>query len=103
MTSLDVAVRPATPEDIDPVATLLGIVFHHTQDPEVWAVERPLHDPARGLVAVDGETIVGAASSFQSPLVRQVAYPSTVPDRSSCTTARRSAAPSRSDATSVSR
>ncbi|MEV4619678.1 GNAT family N-acetyltransferase [Asanoa sp. NPDC049573] len=64
MTSLDVAVRPANPDDIDPIATMLGIVFHHTQDPEVWAVERPLHDPARGLVAVDGDTIVGAASSF---------------------------------------
>ena len=64
MTPLDVAVRPATADDLDPIAAMLGVVFHHTQDPEVWAVERPLHDPARGLVAVDGDTIVGAASSF---------------------------------------
>ncbi|GIF70952.1 UPF0256 protein [Asanoa siamensis] len=63
--------RPATADDFDPIATMLGVVFHHTQDPDALAVERPLHDPARGIVAVDGEAIVGNAGSFD----REMAVP----------------------------
>ncbi|SNT41859.1 Predicted acetyltransferase [Asanoa hainanensis] len=65
MTSPDVVLRTATADDFEPVATMLGVVFHHTQDPAVLAVERPLVDPARGLVAVDGDTIVGHAAAFE--------------------------------------
>ncbi|MEV4538266.1 GNAT family N-acetyltransferase [Asanoa sp. NPDC049518] len=71
MTSPDVVLRTATADDFEPIATMLGVVFHHTQDPAVLAVERPLHDPARGLVAVDGDAIVGAAASFD----REMAVP----------------------------
>ncbi|MEV0718764.1 GNAT family N-acetyltransferase, partial [Asanoa sp. NPDC050611] len=71
MTSPDLALRTATADDFDEIAALLGVVFLHTQDPDALAVERPLHDPARGLVAVDGDTIVGNAGSFD----REMAVP----------------------------
>jgi len=71
MTSPDLTLRTATADDFDPIAVMLGVVFHHTQDPAVLAVERPLHDPARGLVTVDGDTIVGNTGSFD----REMAVP----------------------------
>ncbi|REF94384.1 putative acetyltransferase [Asanoa ferruginea] len=75
MTSLDVAVRQTTDDDFDQIAAMLGIVFHHTQDPAALAVERPLHDPARGMVAVDGDTIVAHAASFE----REMSVPGGAP------------------------
>ncbi|MDG4820294.1 GNAT family N-acetyltransferase [Asanoa sp. WMMD1127] len=71
MSSPDIEVRTATPDDFDAIAAMLGVVFHYTQNPESLAVERPLHDPARGLVAVDGDQIVGSAGSFD----REMAVP----------------------------
>lgn len=68
---MDVALRTATSDDLDAITALLRTVFHSTQDPEELVVERPLHDPSRSVVAVDGDEIVGRTGSFD----REVSVP----------------------------
>ncbi|GAB7039842.1 MULTISPECIES: GNAT family N-acetyltransferase [Catenuloplanes] len=64
----DIAVRPGTEADLDAIVPLLFAAFHDPPDATREASERSKTEPARSVVAVDGETLAGHLGSFARDL-----------------------------------
>ena len=63
------SVRTGTLRDFDAITRLLVLAFHDSADDDQWAeMTRPVFEPARSLVAVDGAEIVGHAGAYTRDL-----------------------------------
>lgn len=68
MDSDDIRLRAATADDWDAISELLGMLFHNPAEQEKRDVEGSVFEPDRGLVAVDGELVVGTAAAYTREL-----------------------------------
>jgi predicted acetyltransferase len=68
MSEAEIGVRAGRPGDWDAVSSLLAQAFHNPPDPENVEIERAVYEPERGLLAEDGDTLVGHAGAFSRAL-----------------------------------
>jgi predicted acetyltransferase len=64
----EIAIRPSTDHDWPAVSQLIQLVFHDTFDEDLDRYERTAFEPARSLVATDGDEVVGHASALTRDL-----------------------------------
>jgi predicted acetyltransferase len=64
----ELPIRPGAAEDFAAIAALLRRAFHDNLNPEQEDVERDIFEPARSLVAHDGDEAVGHAAAFTREL-----------------------------------
>ncbi|MFV2018836.1 GNAT family N-acetyltransferase [Micromonospora sp. LOL_023] len=74
MTDDSLPIRAGVPQDFDPVLELLLAAFHQNPDPDFLVLEREVFEPARSLLATDGDRIVGHAGAY----TRELTVPGTV-------------------------
>ena len=67
MESPEISLRTAVADDWETISKLLGLVFHST-DEAMRGVEGSVFEPERGIVAEDGDLIVGHAAAYTREL-----------------------------------
>ena len=68
MTDDSLPIRVGVPQDFEPVLDLLLAAFHQNPDPDFLPLERDVYEPARSLVATDGDRTVGHAGAYTREL-----------------------------------
>jgi predicted acetyltransferase len=68
MDSPEIRLRAGVADDWDAISTLLGRVFHSSDEEALRAVEGSVFEPERALVAEDGDLIVGHAAAYTREL-----------------------------------
>ncbi len=68
MDALDIAIRVGAPGDWDAISELLADLFHDTWSAEESDTERSVWEPARSLVAEDGDRLAGHAAAYSREL-----------------------------------
>lgn len=63
-----VSIRVAATDDWDAINRLLNLAFHELDEDEMRQVEGSVYEPDRGLVATDGEAVVGHAAAYTREL-----------------------------------
>ena len=63
-----VDLRIATADDWEAISRMLGFVFHDTHEETMREIEGSVWEPERGLVATDGDVVVGHAAAYSREL-----------------------------------
>jgi predicted acetyltransferase len=64
----DITLRPGVPEDWDSISRMLGLLFHDGNEESEREIEGSVWEPERGLVAEDGDLVVGHAAAYSREL-----------------------------------